>query len=169
MSSTLINRKVLLLLVLTATFSAGSCGVYTTRTRLPSYLRTVNIMTFGNKTNEYLLPQQIVEELIARFQEEGDLAVINSATADAVIEGEILDYKEEPLAYVGEGEVLERKVRIVVDVRFVDQVKDDVLWQAKGLERWATYDSQTEQEEDGIRRAVDKLADDIINQALKGW
>ena len=147
----------------------GSCGAYTTQTRLPSHLRTVYIQTFENQTGEYLLPQQIAEGLVSRFQEEGDLRVTTSSGADAVLEGTIVGYKEEPLSYVEEGNVLQRKVRLIVDVRFLDQVRGEVLWKAEQMERWAVYDSRSEEEEDGIRRAVDKLAEDIIHQALKGW
>ncbi len=162
-------RGVSLSTALTAAFFHGGCGAYTTSARLPLHLKTVYIETFENKTNEFLLPQQIAEGLVARFQEEGDLRVTTSPSADAMLTGTILRYVEEPLAYVGGGDVLQRKVRILVDVRFVDQVKDDVIWEMERMERWAVYDSQTEEEEDGIREAVEKLAEDIINLALKGW
>ena len=163
------NRIFLLSFAIAGALIVMSCGAYTTRTRLPSHLRTVYIQTFENKTSEFLLPQEIAEGLVAKFQEEGDLQVTTSTSADAYLEGTILRYEEEPLTYVGGGSVLQRKVRIFVDVRFVDRVRDEVIWEAEQLERWAVYDSETEEEEDGIRRAVDKLAEDIINQALKGW
>lgn len=156
-------------MALTAAFFYGGCGAYTTSARLPSHLTTVYIETFENKTNEFLLPQRIAEGLVTRFQEEGDLRVTTSPSADAMLAGTILRYVEEPLTYIGGGDVLQRKVRILVDVRFVDQVKDDVIWEMERMERWAVYDSQTEEEEDGIQRAVEKLAEDIINLALKGW
>jgi len=162
-------RGISLSAALTAALFCFGCGAYTTSTRLPSHLTTVYIETFENRTNEFLLPQQIAEGLVAGFQEEGDLRVTTSPEADAILAGTILRYIEEPLAYVGEGDVLQRKVRIFVDVRFVDQLKDEVIWEKERMERWAVYDSQTEEEEDGIRRAVEKLAEDIINLALKGW
>jgi TolB-like protein len=163
------NRKILLLSLVTAVFLAFGCGVYTSSARLPSHLKTIYIQTFENKTNEFLLPQQIAERLVERFQEEGDLRVTSSTSADAFLDGTILNYKEEPLTYVGGGDVLQRKVRIFVSVSFIDQISGDVLWEVERMERWATYDSESEEEDDGIRRAVDKLADDVINQALKGW
>lgn len=149
--------------------ATAGCAAYSTSARLPSHLRTIHIETFENETSEYLLPQAINEGLVSRFQEEGDLRVTAAPTADAALEGTILDYREEPLAYVGGGEVLQRKVRIFLRARFVDQVRGEVLWEADRMERWAVYDAATEEEEDGIRRAVDKLADDVISQALKGW
>jgi hypothetical protein len=169
MSSSKLIRRGCLLFIAAAAFLDSGCGVYTTRASLPAHLRTVYIQTFENRTNEFLLPQQIAEGLVSRFQEEGDLRITTSPDADASLEGIILRYEEEPLAYVGSSDVLQRKVRIFVDVYFVDQVKDEILWEVEGMERWAVYDSQTEEEEDGINRAVDKLAEDVINQALKGW
>ncbi len=163
------NRKILLLSLVAAVFFVHGCGVYTSSARLPSHLKTIYIQTFENKTNEFLLPQQIAERLVERFQEEGDLRVTSSTSADAFLDGTILNYREEPLTYVGEGDVLQRKVRIFVSVSFIDQISGDVLWEVERMERWATYDSESEEENDGIRRAVDKLADDVINQALKGW
>lgn len=162
-------RGVSLLVAPSIAFIYGGCGAYTTSTRLPSHLRTVYIETFENRTNEFLLPQRIAEGLAARFQEEGDMRVTASPSADAVLSGIILRYIEEPLTYVGGGDVLQRKIRIFVDVRFIDQVKNEVIWEKERMERWAVYDSQTEEEEDGIQRAVEKLAEDIINLALKGW
>jgi TolB-like protein len=154
---------------LSLSLAAAGCGVYSTSARLPTHLTTVHIETFENETSEFLLPQQINEGLVNRFQEEGDLRVTSSPSADAFLEGTILDYREEPLAYVGGGDVLQRKVRIFVRVRFIDQVRGEVLWETERMERWAVYDAETEEEEDGIRRAVDKLAEDVISQALKGW
>ncbi len=163
------SRKLLLLTWVAAVFSISGCGVYSTSARLPSHLKTVYIETFENRTSEFLLPQQIAEGLVERFQEEGDLRVTGSTSADAFLEGTILAYREEPLTYVGGGDVLQRKVSIFVSVRFTDQVSGKVLWEVEQMERWATYDSGSEGKEDGIRRAVDKLAEDVINQALKGW
>jgi len=164
-----ISRKAGFILISGAILCNGGCGVYSTRASIPSHLKTVNIQTFENKTGEFLLPQQIAEELTGRFEDEGDLRVITSPSADALLEGTIVKYVEEPLTYIGGGDVIQRKVRIFVDVRFLDQVNGEVIWETKKMERWAIYDSDTEEEEDGIRKAAQKLAADVVSQALQGW
>jgi len=65
--------------------------------------------------------------------------------------------------------VTSRRVRVLVQAEFVDQIKNKVLWKGDRLERWGTYDSLSETERDGTLRAIEKLAEDIVTQSLQGW
>lgn len=149
----------------------SSCGVYSTTSQIAPYLKTVYVPTFQNKTSEFVLPQQLTEEITENLLNQGNLRISASEDADSVLRGTILDYEVEALAYESSEDVANvtsRRVRILVDVEFYDQVKGRILWEDERMERWGTFES-TESESDGADRAVEKLASDIVTQALQGW
>ncbi|MFQ6102834.1 MAG: LptE family protein [Candidatus Glassbacteria bacterium] len=147
----------------------SSCGVYSTSTQIAPHLKTVYVPTFKNKTSEFYIPQLITDGIIERLLNESNLRVSSTEDADSILRGTILDYRVEALAYTGEGEVKSRRVRLLMEAEFVDQIKNKVIWKADNMERWGTYDSDTETERDGAERAIEKLAQDIVTQSLQGW
>jgi hypothetical protein len=146
----------------------SSCGVYSTTSQIAPYLKTVYVPTFENKTSEFTLPQLLTEEITTDLLSQGNLKISSTEDADSVLRGTILDYRVEALSYENSGAVTSRRVRILVNVEFFDQVKNRVLWKDERMERWGTFES-TESESDGAKRAVEKLSEDIVTQALQGW
>lgn len=146
----------------------AACGVYSTTSQIAPYLKTVYVPTFQNKTSEFYLQQLLTDEITENLLSQGTLRVSSTENADSALRGTILDYKVEALAYQSEGDVTSRRVRILVNVEFVDQVKNKVLWKDERMERWGTFDA-SESERDGAERALEKLASDIVTQVLQGW
>jgi len=146
-----------------------ACGVYSTTTQVASHLKTVYIPTFENKTSEFYIPQLLTDGITEKLMSESNLRVSSTEDSDAVLRGTILEYRVEAMAYTGEGNVTSRRVRVLVQAEFVDQIKNKVLWKGDRLERWGTYDSLSETERDGTLRAIEKLAEDIVTQSLQGW
>jgi hypothetical protein len=146
----------------------SSCGPYSTTSQIAPYLKTVYVPTFQNKTSEFSLPQLLTDGINETLLSQGNLKISSTEEADAVLRGTILAYKVEALAYESGGSVTSRRVRILVDVEFVDQIKNKVLWKDERMERWGTFES-SEAERDGAVRAIEKLATDIVTQALQGW
>lgn len=144
--------------------------LYTTRSRLPSHIRTFTIPTFENQTSEFFLAQLLTDRLIEQFQTEGDLKVASPDEADSIVRGTILDYQEEALTFGGvrESEVGRRRVRITVSVEFYDRVRGAVVWRSHSLERWGEFEPD-EGLEVGIGQAVAKIAEDILSNAVERW
>jgi TolB-like protein len=133
------------------------------------HLKTVYVPTFENKTSEFYMPQMLTDGLIEKLMSESNLRVSSTEESDSVLRGTILAYRVEAMAYSGEGDVTSRRVRVLIEAEFVDQIKNKVLWKGERVERWGTYDSLNETERDGAERAIEKLAEDIVTQSLQGW
>jgi hypothetical protein len=71
--------------------------------------------------------------------------------------------------------VLQYKIEIVLEARFVDLRNNEVIWEEPRLSQWDTYNftevggQPAETEEAGIGRALTKMTRDILNRTVEGW
>ena len=147
------------------------CSHYSTRGRLPQYIKTVYIPTFENETAEFILAQEITDAVTERFLSEANLRLGDVEGADAQLSGKVRRYYEEAETYRQTAgiEVSGRRVTIVLEVEFVDRVENKTLWQERNFSRWAVYEPDKESEEEAARRVVALLADDMISSVLQQW
>lgn len=163
----------------------SGCG-YTTRPGLPSQFRTVYIQPFTNKidvtqlaTNEQRFPiyrhkmeADITAAVISRFQFTGLLRPANAQHADTRLEGELVDFHRDALRYDASQQVEEWRLNVVVDLRFLDQTTQTLLWEEKGFTGDTTYfarGAKTESEAAALDRAVTDLARRIVERTVENW
>ncbi|HLD30120.1 MAG TPA: LptE family protein, partial [bacterium] len=96
----------------------SGCASYEVVSVLPDYIKNIHIRTFVNQTVFYGIEQKLNQELINRFMNEGRLGVTDSDHSDAVLEGEIIQYRVEPLRYDANEVVQEYKLSIDIDFTF---------------------------------------------------
>ncbi len=165
----------LALLLIGAALSAGSCAYTTSTALLPSHLKTVAIPVFENATTEYTLEQQVTEAVVARFVADNHLRVVDERSADAVVRGKIMLYKNAIFGFSAQNRAQEYRVTITVSVVFRDQVKNREIWSEPGLVKTANYyvqdvPGQTARTElDGRKEAIAKIADEILSRTVEGW
>ena len=95
--------------------------------------------------------------------------------ADAVVRGTITRYEPDvPVAYTGGGtgtsnavEVTKRLVQLTVTIEIVDQHTGAMLWQRSGLTVEGDYTPG--QEREGRKKALDRLAVNIVEGAQSQW
>jgi hypothetical protein len=142
---------------------------------LPGHIKSVAIPLMTNATDRADLATALADSLTEAFIDDHTLKVVGEKSADSLIEGTILEYRWGPFAVDENERVTEYKVEIVLEARFVDVRKNQVIWEEKRLAQWATYNfvpvggREAETEEIGIGRALAKLTDDIINRTVEGW
>lgn len=163
--------RIRVLTTLAALWTAG-CG-YTFRSPIPEHLRTVYIPTFENETREFQLTQQLTERVIDEFLNESRLRLASNAEeADLVVHGTIVDYREEALSYdprrAVNPDVFTRRVVLTVDLRLEDRVRDETLWENPSLSQWGEFDEERgETLEEGIRRALEKIAEEALRNIVE--
>ena len=95
-----------------------------------------------------------------------------SQNSDATFNGKVLSYKNHPYTYgtesLREVDVSSYSVTISVEVEFYDNKKDKVLYKGIITEE-GIYDFNTETEEDGKRKAIDKSIDRIMQNSVQSW
>lgn len=141
---------------------------------LPPHIKTVAVLPFDNQTPEPTLTQEINTAVREAVEGRLGLRQASERQADAVVRGTITRYEPDlPVAYTGdEGDggdvrVTRRLVQINVSVEIVDQDGGKPLWQRSGLLLEGDYDPGQEQE--GRRKALDKLVTNIVEGAQSQW
>ncbi|MBI4598259.1 MAG: LptE family protein [Candidatus Omnitrophica bacterium] len=162
-----------------------SCG-YTTRPGLPSNLRTVYVKPFANRIDftrldtgydrfplyRHKMEVDLTNAVINRFQFTGLLRPAGADHADTRLEGELVQYRRDPLRYNASQDVEEWRLNLVVDLKFYDQRTNELMWDEPGFTGDTTYfalGSQTESETSALTRATTDLARRIVERAVENW
>ena len=163
------SRLVLVLMVFVASLLSG-CYSFTAST-LPSHIKTVKIHEVEDKTLDPVLANNIRAGVLEMFRKNaGGVRVVND-NANADFEMTLLSYTNKPENYNSSSDVETYRVTIRMSVKFYDNVKERVIYESKSLSAEGTYDVQANETEDrhGQARAIEKLQDLIITNALAKW
>jgi len=164
---------------------AAGCG-YTTRPGLATHLQTIYIAPFTNKIDlsqlrsrddrfpiyRHRMETNLTNAVIHRFQFTGLLRPATAAQADARLEGELVNFRRDPLRYDASQHVEEWRLNVVVDLRFYDQTTGALLWQENSFTGDTTYfasGANAESEAAALDRAVTDLARRIVERAVESW
>ncbi len=149
-----------------------SCYYSTSQGSRAGDIRNIVIPLFDNTTVETGIQETLTDKVTELFLTNGEFRIVDLRQADAAIIGVITDLQEQSVAF-SEG-TLAREVRlwIVVDVRFETVDKKEVVWEERQLRTFGDYaiDTGTETDrEPAIETAIDKMAEEILNQSISGW
>lgn len=161
------------------------CG-YTTRPGLPGYLKTIHIKPFVNKIDiteqgsnlqrfplyRHQMEIDLTNAVINRYHFTGLLRPIQTSGADSRLEGELLQFRKDPLRYDPSGNVEEWRVSLVVSLRFYDEVHDILMWQESYFAGDTTYFSSgvnTESESSALDRAISDISRRIVERSVDNW
>ena len=168
--NTLRNTKLIFLALAVAAFLLQGCYSFTAST-LPSHIKTVKIHEVEDKTLDPVLANDIRTGVVEMFRKNaGGVRLVND-DANADFQMTLLSYTNKPENYNSNSDVETYRVTIRVSVKFFDNVKEKVIYEAKSLSAEGTYDVQANETEDrhGQARAIEKLQDLIITNALAKW
>ncbi|HTK55317.1 MAG TPA: LPS assembly lipoprotein LptE [Gemmatimonadales bacterium] len=138
-------------------------------------MKTVAVLPFENFTSQANLTSDV--NTTVRDAVEGRLGLRSAGErqADAVVRGTITRYEDDvPLAYTGGAagqgsavQVTKRQVELTVNIEITDQKSGAVLWQRTGLTVRGDYAGQSIN--DGLHKALDMLASNIVEGAQSQW
>lgn len=145
----------------------GCCG-YTTRSILPSNIKSIAIPIAKNETVRPGLGELLTDSLIADFTQDRTLKIDNIDRADIILDCTIKNYERSPQAYTANQEVIAYKVLLECEITASDRVKTDTLWHGN-IATTISYDAKTETEDQGIEKAITKLSLEILRRVLTTW
>ena len=148
----------------------SGCYSFTAST-LPSHIKTVQIHEVEDKTLDAVLANSIHTAVVEMFKKNaGGVRLVNE-DANADFEITLLSYTNKPENYDSNSDVETYRVTIRVSVKFYDNVKERIIYENKSLSAEGVYDVQKNEAEDrhGQARAIEKLQDLIIANALAKW
>ena len=170
MFSKKVSRLLCFVLVALSVSLLSGCYSFTAST-LPSHIKTVKIHEVEDKTLDPVLANNIREGVVEMFRKNaGGVRLVNQ-DANADFEMTLLSYTNKPENYNSNSDVETYRVTIRVSVKFYDNVKEKVIYESKSLSAEGTYDVQANETEDrhGQARAIEKMQDLIITNALAKW
>lgn len=139
---------------------------------LQSSVRTINIGTLKNKTLRPTILSALRDALIRRLKSEGRIRVVEES-ADALLEGAIEGFVEEPLAFSSKDQA--KRLRLSISFSFtVKHRLDDKVLLRDGVAGVAYYFTGTgiaatrAAEDEATLRAVADLADQVVSRVLDG-
>lgn len=141
---------------------------------LPPHIQRVSLRPFQNRTQFFGLEDKLRLRVEQEFIRDGRLPYVSTeATADGIVEGEIVNYIKQVTTYDAANQPLEYRLWVIMDVRFIDRVENRVLWEEKRLEGDYVYVVETQPagltEEEARERLWDLFARDIVKRTLEGF
>jgi hypothetical protein len=153
-------------------FALALSGCYSfTASTLPSHIKTVQIHDVEDKALDPVLANDLHTAVVDMFKKNaGGIRLVNEE-ANADFEITLLSYANKPENYNSNSDVETYRVTIRVSVKFYDNVKERIIYENKSLSADGVYDIQKNESEErhGQARAIEKLQDLIIANALAKW
>jgi len=135
-----------------------------------SLVKTITISEFPNRTPNYPLLSQVLDQALRkRYIEQTRLVPVNN-NGDIEIEGEITGYTLQGMAVRDNFESLTR-LTITVRVKYTNnkEANSDVDQPFSAYQEFDASKSINEVEDDLVRQIVDELVDKIYNETVANW
>ena len=145
-----------------------ACCGYSTRSILPSHLKSIAIPVVGNETIKPGLGELLTEQLSEDFTKDRNLKITTLDRANLVLECKITNYEKSPQSYTANQDVIAWKITLAAEINAEDKSKSESLTKGN-ISTWITYDTKTETEEQGIGKAIEKLSQEILKNVLTTW
>jgi len=139
---------------------------------LPSHLKTVAVPIFVNSTQQPAVEGVITAAVVNAFVTSGRLRVVSVKEADSILEGNIVGYNLESIAYNSQINVTVYRLRVRVNILFRDVRQGSTLYKQDGLEQWADFRVQGQvsdtlaREDQAARQAAVEIGRRIVASSV---
>lgn len=165
-------------------FLLSGCG-YTMRSLLPPEFKTIYVETFINKikvtaesTDERMyrgyrpgMEIAVSNAIRNKYLFDGNLKIADSENADLILKGELIDFRNESLRYDRDNNVLEYRVRMVVNIEL--QTRDGkTRWVENNFAGESLYNTTgalAKSESTAILDAEADLARRVVERTIEEW
>jgi hypothetical protein len=150
----------------------GGCG-YTVRGRLPSHIQTIGVPIFLNRTVEPDVEGLLTRAIVEAFSVNGRLRVVHPDDADAVLDGEIINYHVDSIAFDPRANVRQYRLYVTLNLRLRDVKRQAVLFEQPGFQERADFQvvgavaDTISREEAALRVAAVQIAQTVVNLAVE--
>ena len=157
-------------LILAAVILAG-CG-YSTKGSLPDHIKTVAVPIFKNRTLEPGVDSAITSGVVNAFSSGGRVKVVPIDQADAILQGEVVAYSLDGLAFDQNANVQAYRLRLVLNVEFRDVKRSAMLWRQEGLSETSDFQVQGQVSDTiarargAVSQAAAEIGRKVVNLAL---
>ena len=141
------------------------------------FVNKIDITQLGANTQEFPLYRHGMEAdltnaVIRRYQFTGLLRSGGAERADTRLEGELVEFRKDPLRYNASQQVEEWRLNVVVNLRFYNRNEAEPLWEESRFTGDTTYfalGANAEAEATALSRATEDLAKRIVERTVENW
>ncbi len=148
-----------------------SCAKYSFRGALPSYLETLYIQDFQDKTNYPGAWESFMQQVTNAFIIDNSLKVIeDEKSADLVLKGTLMSVKRRPTSINPQETVQEYQMVLTVRTECLNTHAQKPLW-SENISRFGIIDGTAQRDEidNAILVAIDQIVEDIISKTIGAW
>ena len=149
----------------------AGCGVYSFTGSGIGGIETIAIEPFDNQTAEFGVREDLTDTILDRLLKDRTLTVADRSSADAVLYGNIVSIDDRPLSFDEQETVSEFEIKISVSFVLKLPDKSEPIWQGQ-ITGTGSYPYQTggaDEREQGIEKALDRIAQDLLNKLTSDW
>lgn len=160
-----------LLLCILIVISASGCGIYSFTGSGIGGIETIAIESFDNQTAEFGIREDLVDTILDRLMKDRTLTIADRSTADAILFGNILSIDDKPLSFDELENVSEFETKISVSFVLRIPDKSEPVWQGQiiGTGNYPYKTGSADERQQGIDKAMDRIAQDLINKLTSDW
>lgn len=172
------KKRVLSVVLVSFLMVVSGCG-YTRHAQLPQDIQTIHVNTVINTvplTEVYAyqpgLEIDITNAVINRFQTDGNLKIVKSEDADAILEMELLRYEQEGVRFSSLERIEEYRLFVVISMKLIDAKTNEVILEEPNFSGDAEYFVGTVSSiarEEATVRAIARLARNVVDRIVEDW
>jgi hypothetical protein len=140
---------------------------------LPSNIKKVAIRLVVNKTQQFGLEDKFTLAIRDQALRSGQYPIVPEDDADGIVQVTIQRYVLTPVQYNATLIPTAYKLRVIIDLTFVDRNTNQVLWEEKNMEGIQTYPASTVPggltEEQAREQIWDSLSRDVVTRVVQGF
>jgi len=133
----------------------------------------VAVPLLENESLEAGIHQALTDSLIQGFVADGALRVVEEDQADAILQGIVLEIKEDPFTYGGQSGAQQYRISVFVKVVFYDARQKQAVWEMERMRGYGIYDASLQRNEErakGLGAALRMLSRDVVDRTqVGGW
>lgn len=170
------RRLIMPLALLTIMLAYSGCGVKVrysfSGASISDDVKTLSVLSFQNRASlvQPGLTQTLTDALLDMCKAQTNLSIVASG-GDVSFEGDITDYKTQPMTVSGNEQAAMNRFSITVRVKFVNNTDPDLSFE-QSFTRYQDYNSALDLSavEASLTEEITKmLVEDIFNRAFVNW
>jgi outer membrane lipopolysaccharide assembly protein LptE/RlpB len=149
----------------------AGCG-YSFRGSLPDHIKTVAVPVFTNRTAEPAVETWLTSAVVEAYATNGRLRVVKTEEADAILDGEVVGYSVQSIAFDNLANVRLYRLQMTLNLKLRDVRRTSVLFEQQNFKEQADFQvlgavSQTIGAEEGaVRSAARDIARSIVSLTI---
>lgn len=153
----------------------GSCLHYSTGSRTAGDIKKIAVPYLNNATSEPNIEIEITEKIIDGLINDNTLKVVPEEEADAVLEGNIIDYRNIPFTFSeSQNQIQAEQYRLFIglNVSLLNRKENTYIWENKAIKAHGDYyleETAEQNYEKALKNVYNDIVEAILSSTVQDW